>query len=150
VGFLDALTTLGADGHEALVTFGNRFAFSEGAAACRELLAKGVGFSAIVAGNDLMALGCIQTLAQAGLRCPDDVSVIGVNDMPFADLVTPPLTTVRLSGYEMGAAAAAMLLERLENPGARARRELLPTELIVRESTGPPSSRRTRHPRRRS
>ena len=80
-------------------------------------------------GNDLLALGCYDVLAERGLRCPDDVSVVGFNDMPFADRFDPPLTTVRIPHREIGAAAADLLLERLGDaegagtPGrARARR----------------------------
>ena len=60
-----------------------------------------------------MALGCYDVLAERGLRCPDDLSVVGFNDMPFSERFNPPLTTIRIPHYEIGASAAELLLERL-------------------------------------
>jgi LacI family transcriptional regulator len=88
-----------------------------------------------VAGNDLMALGCYDVLAERGLRCPDDLSVVGFNDMPFSERFNPPLTTIRIPHYEIGAAAADLLLERLQNPDAPARHIMLAPELVVRASS---------------
>ena len=97
------------------------FTEAEGARVCRELLDAAPDVTAIVAANDLLALGCYDVLAERGLRCPDDVSVVGFNDMPFADRFDPPLTTVRIPHYEIGAAAADLLLERLGEPGSARR-----------------------------
>ena len=58
--------------------------------------------TAVVAGNDLLALGCYDALAESGLSCPDDLSVVGFNDMPFISRLQPPLTSVRVPQYELG------------------------------------------------
>lgn len=103
------------------------------------LLAAHAGVTAILAGNDMVAVGVYEALAAAGLRCPDDVSVAGHNDMPLVDKLAPPLTTVAIPRREIGAAAARLLLERLTGTGtAAAERRLLPTRLVVRASTAPP------------
>jgi LacI family transcriptional regulator len=120
------------------VGFGSAFTEREGARVCEELLAAGPGITAVVAGNDLMALGCYDVLATRGLTCPGQVSVVGFNDMPFAGHFNPPLTTVRIPHYEIGAAAADLLLERLADPKAPTRHVVLPPELVVRSSTASP------------
>jgi len=99
-----------------------------------------------VAGNDLMALGCYDALTERGLSCPGDMSVVGFNDMPFADKFNPPLTTVRIPHYEMGRRAAGLLLERLagEDGSAPSDDIVLPVELVQRASTAPAPSRRAR------
>jgi LacI family transcriptional regulator len=114
-------------------------AFNEeaGARAMTAALAGPQRFTAVVAGNDLIALGALDALRGAGVRCPEDVSLTGFNDMPFIDRLTPPLTTVRLPLEEMGRIAARVLLDELTGAGTvRARRTtLLPVELIVRGTT---------------
>jgi LacI family transcriptional regulator len=106
-----------------------------------QLLDSGVEFTAVLAGNDLLALGCYDALAGHGLSCPNDVSVVGFNDMPFVDKFAPPLTTVRIPHYEIGAAAARLLLEELREPGRYPRSVVLPLTLSVRDSTAPPKPR---------
>jgi LacI family transcriptional regulator len=123
-----------------LVRFGRAFTEAEGARVCRELLDDGRPFTAILAGNDLMALGCYDVLEERGLRCPADVSVVGFNDMRFADRFNPPLTTIRLPHYEIGAAAAELLLERLQNAAAEPRQLTLDPVLVVRASTASPGA----------
>jgi LacI family transcriptional regulator len=114
-------------------------AFSEtaGARAMAAELAGPHEFTAVVAGNDLIALGALEALRAAGLSCPGDVSLVGFNDMPFANWLTPPLTTIRLPLEEMGAVAARVLLEELGGDATDRVRSttLLPVELIVRGTT---------------
>jgi LacI family transcriptional regulator len=95
------------------------------------------GITAIIAGNDLIALGCYAALETFGLRCPTDVSVVGFNDMPFANQQRPALTTVRIPHYGMGFESARLLLERIKNPTTPAKRVVLPVELIRRDSIAP-------------
>jgi LacI family transcriptional regulator len=137
-GFLDAMRAAGLVPDPELVRFGRAFTEAEGARVCRELVDSGRPFIAIVAGNDLMALGCYDVLEERGLRCPADVSVVGFNDMRFADRFNPPLTTVGLPHYEIGAAAAELLLERLRDAAAEPRQVTLDPALVVRASTAPP------------
>lgn len=110
----------------------------DGAAGLRAALDAGTEFTAIVAGNDLIALGCYDVFSERGISCPDDVSVVGFNDMPFLDKLRPPLTTVRIPHHQIGAEAARMLLEAIEEPDRPARSVLLPLSLAVRGSTAPP------------
>lgn len=111
-----------------------------GARAMLHLLDSDVPFTAVLAGNDLLALGAFDALAERGISCPGAISVIGFNDMPFMDKVNPPMTTVRIPHYEIGAEAARLLLEVLTDPGRHPRSLLLPLTLVVRGSTGPAAS----------
>ena len=95
-------------------------------------------FTAIVAGNDLIALGCYDVFAERGISCPDDVSVVGFNDMPFLDKLRPPLTTVSVPHYAIGAEAARMLIETIDEPDRHPRSLMLPLSLVVRQSTARP------------
>ena len=114
-------------------------AYSElaGVDATANLLASRQEFSAILAGNDLIALGALGVLAESGLRCPKQVSVVGFNDLPMVDKLTPPLTTVSLPLPELGALAARLLLAQIDNPGhdGPVAQSLLAVELAVRGST---------------
>jgi LacI family transcriptional regulator len=98
-------------------------------------------FTAVIAGNDLIAVGAYDELRERGLRVPDDMSVVGFNDLPFVDRIAPPLTTVRLPHYEIGAEAGRLMLEALgqhADGGPKAPKSvLLPVDLVVRDSTGP-------------
>ncbi|MCU1546990.1 MAG: hypothetical protein JWP30_2090 [Homoserinimonas sp.] len=97
----------------------------------------GSGPTAVVAGNDLLALGVLRSLRTHGLNCPDDMSVVGFNDMPFAEDFSPPLTTVRVPLSEMGAESARMLLQNIQTGSQEAVTLIQPVSLIVRSSTGP-------------
>jgi LacI family transcriptional regulator len=117
-------------------------AFTEaaGAVTAKRLLASGKDFTAVLAGNDLIAFGVLAVLADAGIRCPADVSVIGFNDLPLVDKLTPPLTTVRLPSRDMGALAARTLLADLDGdgPDGRVAQALLGVELAIRGTTAAP------------
>lgn len=114
-----------------------------GHAATRRLLAENARFTALVAGNDQMALGAIAALREAGRSVPGDVSVVGFDDIPEAAYFAPPLTTVRQDFTELGNRAAAFLVERMTGEsgggGASARQRVLYPELVVRSSTAPPA-----------
>ncbi|HEY4830428.1 MAG TPA: LacI family DNA-binding transcriptional regulator [Solirubrobacteraceae bacterium] len=136
-GFVDAMKAGGIEPDEGLIVFSEAFTAREGARCCGALLDRRRDFTGIVAGNDLLALGCYDALEERGLCCPDDVSVVGYNDMPFVDRFRPPLTTVRVPHYELGATAAALMLEQLQERPAPPRQLLLAPELVVRGSTAP-------------
>lgn len=122
----------------------------EGRRLCRQLLRQSRPPTAIVAANDTMALGCIDALRQHGLRCPDDVSIVGFNDMQFADRLSPALTTVRFDHYRMGASAARILLGRMGTAEADGDEQIaLPSELVVRDSTAGVQTAATLRPRSR-
>jgi LacI family transcriptional regulator len=121
------------------VAFAQAFSIEEGYRCAKEILAADATCTAVAAGNDMLAVGCYLALDEAGLRCPADMSVVGFNDMPFIDMLRPPLTTVAFPHYQVGTEAAQLLLERL-NGGAELVRVLyLAPELIIRGSTASPS-----------
>ena len=91
--------------------------------------------TAVVAGNDLLALGVYHSLRRNGLRCPEDMSVVGFNDMPFAGDFEPAMTTIRVPHFELGAEAARLLCEEIETSVITAIKVVLPVELVVRAST---------------
>ncbi len=93
--------------------------------------------TAVVASNDLLALGAYHSLRLHGLRCPEDVSVVGFNDMPFAGDFQPPMTTVRAPHFEMGVESARLLLSEIAASASGAVKVTLPVSLIVRGSTCP-------------
>jgi LacI family transcriptional regulator len=94
--------------------------------------------TAIFAHNDLMAVGALDALRDAGLRCPVDVSVIGYNDAPLIDHIDPPLTTVRLPGFELGRHSARMAFSLIDGVTPTRSRIMLAPELVDRKSTTPP------------
>jgi LacI family transcriptional regulator len=97
--------------------------------------------TAIVASNDLLALGALRSLRHHGLDCPSDVSVVGYNDMPFAEDFSPPLTTVRVPHLDLGSEAARLLMEAISTEHQIPLTVTLPVSLIVRDSTAPPRDR---------
>lgn len=114
-------------------------ALSEGFRLARLLLSQHAELpTAIFAHNDLMALGALDALSGAGLRCPEDISVMGYNDSPHVDRVTPPLTTVRLHGQELGRLVGEMAVTALQSPGQRPVSLTLPPSIIIRDSTATP------------
>jgi LacI family transcriptional regulator len=141
-GFLAALADAGvAIGDDAIVASDHHFA--GGREATAELLARGTRFTALFAANDLMAAGAIREMTGHGLSVPADVSVIGFDDAPLAEMTSPALTTVRRPVQEMGEEAVSLLLARVTSgaSGGAGRRHVLPTSLVVRESTAPLGAR---------
>ena len=136
--FRHAIRDHGLDDEPSLVVECDYWNEEEGARALRALLDRGSPFTAIVAGNDLIALGCYDVFAERGISCPDDVSVVGFNDMPFLDKLRAPLTTVSVPHYAIGAEAARMLIETIEEPDRHPRSLVLPLSLVVRQSTSRP------------
>jgi DNA-binding LacI/PurR family transcriptional regulator len=94
--------------------------------------------SAIVAANDLVAIGAIDALRRMGKRVPEDVSVTGYDDIPLAGLYHPALTTMAQPVYEMGTAGMSALLARIEGPKLAGQAIRFKPKLLVRESTAPP------------
>ncbi len=96
--------------------------------------------TAVICGNDLIALGVIHRAATAGLRVPDDLSVIGFDDIPWARLSVPSLTTIEMPIEDMAAEAVDTLLRRIDGRGHSRRQVVLATTLAERESTAPPKA----------
>jgi LacI family transcriptional regulator len=133
--FQSAVRTLGLADDPALVAACRFWNEEDGARALREVIDAGTEFTAVVAGNDLIALGCYDVFNERGIKCPDDVSVVGFNNMPFLDKLQPPLTTVAIPHHQVGVEAARMLLESISEPDRPVRSVLLPLSLAVRGST---------------
>jgi LacI family transcriptional regulator len=113
--------------------------FDEGRRLMVDALADGV--TAVFAHNDGMAMGAVRAVREAGLHCPADVSVVGYNDVDMADCLDPPLTTVRLDGYEVGRQAGAIALARIAGSPVPPRIAPVAAELVVRASTAVPRPR---------
>lgn len=121
-----------------LIYYGN-FKIEGGRRAANEILATQTGNlpTAVVAANDLTAIGAIGEFEAAGLNVPRDVSVVGFDDIDFAVLTKPPLTTINLPRNELGRRAVEMLLKILDNPQELGAEIRVPTNLVIRQSTAP-------------
>jgi LacI family transcriptional regulator len=134
-GFLRALESAGIVlGDDAIVAAD--YHFEGGRAATAQLLARGRPFNALFAANDLMAAGAIRELLAHGRSCPGDASVVGFDDAPLAEMISPALTTIRQPLQAMADAAVSLLLGRMAGTaGEGVAREVLATSLVVRDST---------------
>jgi LacI family transcriptional regulator len=135
-GYRDALRAHGLRADPALVAEAAAYSEDAGRSAAERVLA--LAPTAIVAANDLLALGALRAARELGLRIPQDLSLVGINDIPMVGLLDPPLTTARVPKREMGALAARMLIALVEHEPIAERRVLLQTELVVRGSTAAP------------
>jgi LacI family transcriptional regulator len=99
--------------------------------------------TAILCSNDMTAIGVLRAAYHAGLRVPQDLSVIGLDDIDFAEFTLPPLTTIRLSRTDLARAAFEALRVQAEDPAnpKKQREFLVSTSLVIRESTAAPSAR---------
>jgi DNA-binding LacI/PurR family transcriptional regulator len=136
-GYRAAVETAGLRVDPALVRHGD-FHLEGGYEQGRHLLALPDPPTAIFAGSDLQALGVYEAAREAGLRIPEDLSVVGFDDLPVARWVGPPLTTIRQPLLEMAAAGARLALELARGEQPAHRRVELATSLVVRQSTAPP------------
>jgi DNA-binding LacI/PurR family transcriptional regulator len=138
-GYRAAMDEAGVAVDPELISHG-RFHVEEGIETGRALLRLADRPTAIFAGNDLQALGVYQAAREARLHIPEDLSVVGFDDLPVAQWVGPPLTTVRQPLMDMAAAAAEMVLLLAGGAEPTQTRVELATELIIRESTAPPAA----------
>ncbi len=137
-GFKAAAMRAGLPAQSIMIETARAYTREEGRQAALRLLDRKLAPTAIVAANDLLALGIYDALAERGLHCPADVSVVGHNDMPYVDMLSPPLTTVRIAQRNIGNQAARLLLDQITGPAARRERVVLEPSLIVRGSTAAP------------
>jgi len=138
-GYRSAMTAAGLPIREDWIRFGD-FHPEGGARHAAELLAGDDRPTAIFAGSDLQALGVYDVARQRGVRIPDDLSVVGYDDIPVAEWVSPRLTTVLQPLEEMGREAARLVIRLASGPVDPAPRIELATRLVVRESTAPPAA----------
>jgi len=132
-GFRRALDEAGIELPASALVRGNG-RHDGGAKAVAELRSRGVSFTAIFAFNDEMAIGVIGALQRAGRKVPDDVSVIGFDNIPYTAAVFPAVTTIAQPIAKMGSTGLRMLLERIRQPDLPPRRVVLSTRLLERES----------------
>lgn len=100
-----------------------------------QALNKGIAFDGVFCGNDLIAIGAIKALKEKGLRIPEDVGVVGFDDIYMAKMVDPDLTTIKQPNYEMGYKAAGLLIDTIINKKIEHNKIILKTELIIRGTT---------------
>jgi LacI family transcriptional regulator len=143
-GYREGMAQHGLSVDEGLIVYASKYTVDEGTRCCLELLARRAvteadGATAIAAANDMLAVGCYAAFDESGVQCPDELSVMGFNDMPFVDRLRPPLTTVRFPHYQLGTEAAQLLLERIAGGDGPVKILYLAPELIVRGSTAAPA-----------
>ena len=135
-GFLRALA--GRVGVAPLIIHGAHN-FAGGYAMMKSALEKDPEITAVFAGNDIAAFGALRAIMEAGLRVPDDISVIGFDDVELASVIHPPMTTIHQPKWEMGRAAVEILLSAAEqNPPPLPQHRVLEVELVQRQSCAPP------------
>jgi LacI family transcriptional regulator, galactose operon repressor len=137
-GFEAGAAQAGLPAREIAVEVAPAYTREAGRTAALRLLDRKPGLTAIVAANDLLAFGVYDAIAERGLTCPLDISIVGHNDMPYVDMLSPPLTTVRIAQREMGDRAARLLLAEISDPESQRDHVVLAPQLIVRGSTAPP------------
>ena len=137
-GYEDALRDKGLDTHEDLVAEAD-WTPRGGAAATRLLLERSPSITAIFVHSDVMAIGVLSALDKAGRRVPQDVAIVSCDDIPFAEYLRPPLTTVRVPLAETGRQAVHLLLRAIAGEQVPERPPLLPVELIIRASSSAPT-----------
>jgi LacI family transcriptional regulator len=133
-GYHQALQSAGLPSNPGLIVHGQTWLHRSGYDAMKELLDRKLPFTAVFAHNDRLAKGAISALNEVGLKVPEDVSIIGYDDIPEAEFDNPPLTTLRQPMQEVGKAAASLLIKLIEDPNATPQQMLFKTELISRSS----------------
>ncbi|HEY8620866.1 MAG TPA: LacI family DNA-binding transcriptional regulator [Dermatophilaceae bacterium] len=138
--FRQAMDGLGLPTSQSMVRVCTSYTEAAGAETARRLLKSRQDVTAILCGNDLIAMGALSVLAAAGISCPDHMSVIGFNNMAMVDRLTPPLTTVALPLHQIGELSARLLLAEIEGGPqiAGVVQTLLGVQLAVRGTTAPP------------
>ncbi|OHV35641.1 LacI family transcriptional regulator [Pseudofrankia sp. EUN1h] len=132
-GYTEAVRQAGDELSAGRVAVGD-FTEESGRRAAARLLADHPDIDALFAASDLMAMGALRTLREAGRRVPDDIAVVGFDDAAFAAYADPPLTTVRQPVELMGQEMVRLLLERVTDPFAEPTEVILPTALVTRDS----------------
>lgn len=134
VGYRRALSEAEIPFSKKLIGAGD-WSASSGYVAMKKILDAGADLTALFAQNDRMAVGAIRALRENGLRVPEDVSVIGFDDMPLATYFDPPLTTMHQDTFRIGQVAAQLILQELNEPKAPRQQISIPAELVLRKST---------------
>jgi DNA-binding LacI/PurR family transcriptional regulator len=139
-GYRQALESAGIPYEANNVRLGS-FTYQSGYNAMNELLDQAPGMTAVFVASDTVALGALQAIRNRGLKVPEDISLCGFDDIPLSQFIDPPLTTVRLPAFGLGWGAADLLIRLINGDTVRETHVILDTELVVRQSTGPPGHR---------
>ncbi|HLF25025.1 MAG TPA: LacI family DNA-binding transcriptional regulator [Anaerolineae bacterium] len=134
LGYRQALEATGSTYDDGLIKTGN-FTPASGIAAMDELLKSPPHPTAVFVASDVVAMGAAQAIKRAGLRIPEDIALVGFDDVPLAAFYDPPLTTIRLPAYGLGWAAGERLIRLILGEDLAVNKLMLETELIVRESS---------------
>lgn len=140
-GYKKALASRGITFEHALVAQAD-FTPTSGEAAMNSLLELPSPPSAVFCTSDTVAIGAMRAIRRHGLRVPEDIAIVGFDDIPLAEYFDPSLTTIRLPAYQLGQASADLLLALLEGRVPESKRRLLQSELVIRRSCGAQKSRR--------
>lgn len=133
LGYKDALIASGIIPDDDLIQYAD-FDPQSGFACMQTLLASGKKFTAVFVASDNVAMGVKSALRETGLRIPDDISIIGFDDIPWAKYSDPPLTTIRLPAQDLASEACLMLLDLMQGSEPEVQHLILDTELVVRKS----------------
>ncbi len=133
-GYVQAMQEAGLEVNESLILEGN-YTPASGFRAMNELLQQNPRPTAVFVASDVVAVGAVQAIKRAGLRIPEDIAVVGFDDVPFAEYYDPPLTTIRLPAFGLGWAAGERLVRLIQGEGLDQTGLLLNSELIVRRSS---------------
>lgn len=133
-GYRQALEGAGIGYDPDLVRYGD-FDINSGYLQVEDLLRRNAGFSAIFVASDTLALGAVAAIRDRGLRIPDDIAVVGFDDLPFAQYLDPPLTSVHLPIKDLAREAGEMLIRILNHEGSSCQRKILETSLRIRRSS---------------
>ncbi len=133
-GYRRALEEFNIPFRDELVKYGDS-SMKSGIDLARELLSQENRPDALFTGNNLITLGALQTIAEFGLKIPEDIGIIGFDDMVFSSTLNPPLTAVRQPAYEIGRRAAELLYQRIKEPNRPNVKIVMETELMIRKST---------------
>ncbi|MGL4455535.1 MAG: DNA-binding transcriptional regulator CytR [Plesiomonas sp.] len=136
-GYIQAMRRVGIAVEDRYMTYGN-FSFDAGAQAVSQLMAQPSPPTAIFCHSDVMAIGALQQAKKLGFRVPQDLSIIGFDDIKFSEYCDPPLTTVSQPRYEIGRQSMELLLDMLRGKDIGTSSRLLDAKLVVRASTAPP------------
>lgn len=132
-GYKKALKEYGIPFDDSLVSVGD-IDVKDGYERTKQLLEKGLNFTAIFAYNDMMAFGAMRAIKEKGLRIPEDIGLVGYDDIPFSSLISPSLTTIRLKKQELGVESLKLLLFRINVSRKKTKKIMLDVELKIRET----------------
>lgn len=135
-GFRSVMEKAGIASDDRLIVYGD-YSLKCGESSTKALLMQKLRPTAIFCFSDEIALGCMYSLREQGFHVPDDVSVIGFDDIPFASYFAPPLTTVAQPAEEIGSTCATLLFDLIDGQKPKTNRHILEHKLLVRQSTGP-------------